>query len=252
VQEFGGWTAMSWDDVARIAVPHGLTAVRDTLIHERSLLTHLRLEFVDYLRRRRLVSMEPLRHLDIIAVAREQQARRTLNDLWDRTIQVITETWVFAKHWEWDGGGYEWHRGSHTRQPRRGAHHTRGISSFMNPDDSWVEDRTGEPAFAAGIAFEQKKGRTIRHQMTAPERAPWRADLREAGFSIDAAPARQHVRVYRTMYLAELIAAGATVDQQARTLGDWVLAAFEALLSTPPRPAWASPSNEMTSSTELA
>jgi hypothetical protein len=240
IAEFGGWTWITWARLADLIAPQPFNEVVRKKLADRTALEEMRLEFVNYLRERRLAVMDPLQHLDIIAVSREARAHEVIDDLFERTVQSVHNGGRYISAWPWSDPGFN--RGQAFEAAGADAWfgpHEGWFELQLQPDDYWAADRTGEPAFAAGITFQHKKGRTIREEITAKERAAWRAELSASGFSINARADDQYVRIYATKYLAELLTAGATLDQQARALATWVVESFDALLQRPPSPAWA-------------
>jgi hypothetical protein len=124
-----------------------------------------------------------------------------------------------------------------------GAHDT-GLEFFIDATDYWTVDRMGQPAFGAGTTLPHKRGGIGRDEVMDPARTAWRNKLANAGFHIYLPPTDNSVDIYRTKYIAELLPAGATLDQQAFVLADWVMASFEALLAMSPEPAFSAAPNE--------
>jgi hypothetical protein len=246
---FGGWTAMTWPQIAEIVAADGIEALARRPLDKRTAIEQLRWELVQDLRRRGLALMDPVGHLDIITVGREARTREVLTELWNRAVQAVVDPGQYRGTDEWDGGGFSWSQtfatvgktaaGADLSDDWLGAHDG-WLELLLSSEDFWAEDRTGEPAFGIGAVFEHKKGKTIRDELADPARAEWRAQLREAGFSVLATSSDSYVRVYRTRYLADLLTAGASLDQQARALAAWVTSGLNDLLGYPPRPAWTS------------
>lgn len=244
---FGGWSTLTWSRVADVIAHGRLGALRRKPLSDRTAIEQLRLELIEDLRRKGLALMDPLGHLDVITVGREARTRAVVEDLWNRAVQGVTDPGRYKDDGDWDGGAFNWSQsfavadyanGAGDRAERWLAAHEGWLELLLSPEDFWAEDRTGEPAFGVGAVFEHKKGRTIRDELADPGRAEWRAQLREAGFSVLITGPDSYARVYRTRYLAELLSTGASLDQQARALATWVTTALDELLALPPSPAW--------------
>ena len=244
---FGGWLTLTWSQIAEIVAAGRLGALRYTPLANRTAIDHLRIELLEDLRRRGLALMDPLGHLDVITVGREARARAVLDDLWNRTVQGVLDPGRYRDDGDWEGEPFNWSQsfaaagdanGFSDRAKRWLVAHDGRLELLLSPEDFWAEDRTGEPAFGAGAVFEHRKGRTIRDELGDPARAQWRTQLRQAGFSVLINGPDSYIRVYRTRHLAELLNAGASLDQQARSLAAWVTTALDALLAMPPSPPW--------------
>ena len=244
---WGGWSTLTWARVAEVLADAQFGALRRKPLADRTAVEQLRLELIEDLRRKGLALMDPVGHLDVITVGREAHTREVLEDLWNRAVQAVLDPGRYSDNGAWDGGSFTWSQSFEVAGGADGLHgfadrwlttHEGWLDLLLSPDDFWSDDRAGEPAFGAGIIFEHKKGRTVRDDIGDPARAQWRADLREAGFSVLITGSDSYVRVYRTYYLAELLSAGASLDQQARAMATWVTRALDELLALPPSPPW--------------
>jgi hypothetical protein len=87
--------------------------------------------------------------------------------------------------------------------------------------DDWSDFRLDEPAFGAGWTLSDRALEVLR----STERAAWRNELAEHGFSVSdfLGP----TRLFRTLYMAELVPKGARFDRQAQELARWAEEAIQ-------------------------
>jgi hypothetical protein len=151
--------------------------------------------------------MDPVGHLDVITVGREAHTREVLEDLWARAVHAVLDPGRCSDNGDWDGGSFSWSQGFGVANDASGirgladrwlTRHSGWLDLLLSPDDFWSDDRTGEPAFGAGVLFEHKKGRTIRTSSPIPlERSGERISARRgsrcsylAGLHTSASTAR--------------------------------------------------------------
>lgn len=80
-------------------------------------------------------------------------------------------------------------------------------------DDLWWADSRGEPAFGAGYTLDER----LFEPLAAD--SDWVARLEDAGVDLDVYD--DYVRVFCTKQMADVLAEGKTLDEQARVLARW-------------------------------
>ncbi len=97
---------------------------------------------------------------------------------------------------------------------------------IASPRDHWSAERHEGPVFGAGVSFD-----AALHPALSGHR-DWAATLAEQGFSCELWGG--WVRVYRTRPIADVVASGDTIAQQAACLGTWARDAVGTLMELGP------------------
>jgi hypothetical protein len=182
----------------------------DALGRERLLL-----ELLGYVEEEHNVVVEPLSHVHVLAFARADETADTLIALLERAGEL--SRYDQDRGWGWsprDSIGEYWQCFSPTgtwAEPLKGY-----PELHAGATDEWSYDRLDEPAFGAGFTLPEQ----VFDDPRSASRADWRAKIEPHGVSIGLAGGLG--RVYRTMYLAEVVAKGTTLDAQATALRNWL------------------------------
>ena len=228
------WDRFTWQDVAARAWrvgrddpeggPQWRTAACTPNAPARQRLLH---ELVSYLEEEHHVVLDPISHLDVVAFARANRISEALTALLERTAEVSrldpdggcgSEKNDFGAYWQVFKDAAGW------AQPLEGY-----AELHVADEDHWASDRVGEPGFGAGFTLPDRYYDGLR----ANARREWLTALEQEGFSIAASYG--FTRIYRTLYLAELISKGATIDTQARALAAWTEESIRSLQAHDPK-----------------
>lgn len=98
----------------------------------------------------------------------------------------------------------------------------------LSGSDEWTREQTGEPAFGAGFNLPGDLEESLR----SAARQPWRESLETQGVTV--AELDGEILLYRTLYLADLVAEGPTLDAQAQALATWADESFAILAAHDP------------------
>lgn len=227
----GDWTATTWARVAAEAVGVlrsrlGVGWRRDTWLPEASADLLVLGELLEYLDKEHHIVSDPLTSTDVLVYASANRAAITIAALIARAGQLCDEPlddgvvwsesdtamWVTFKARDTDWWAqYDGYAEIHA----------------ADSDAGFGQQRRGEPAIGVGVTLDGAYGETI-----FSERTDWVAQLRE--FQLDPARDDDVLRIYRTVYLAEILIAGVTLEEQARWLADRMKAAMRDLRSVPP------------------
>ena len=234
----GRWEVATWGDVAAIAVGllrrHDGRDWRQAAWNPHARAEHLVLaELLKYLDKEHGTVSDPLTTTDLVAIQHWPRAWRVLESLLERAAQLSGQPvadgvgWSSEEDAAWvvlDDPGAWW-----SEYGGSGEIHAASADTYFGAS------RRGEPAIGLGANIAAEYGGTL--YATHPE---WVAQLRESGFD----PYRDDdwVRLYRTTYLAEVLAAGVTLEQQADfiarrlndALRDLAVLAPPSLLQRPP------------------
>jgi DNA-binding protein len=228
------WDVFTWDQVALLAEEQGRadegTRWRDaaTAGAAPARLRFLH-ELLTYLEEKHHAVTNPISHIDILALAQANETSEKLTGLLERAADL--------SRLEPDGG-YGWDKsdlGTYWQLFKLpgGWHEPLGGHAELAvfESDSWSFDRLDEPAFGAGVSLPAK----LYEQLRDASRTAWREGLASEGVAVTDTEDGV-VRCYRTLYVAELISKGATVDAQATWLGRWAADAVELIVSRAPQP----------------
>jgi hypothetical protein len=187
---------------------------------------------LSYLEEVHEVVVEPLSHVELMALA-------TVGTAYDGLVELLERAADFSG---FDAQGEVGHADDCTafwqlfERSSNWATTLAGKAELHRSDDDyWVEDRIGQPAVGAGFTLPLAAYDELRHS----SRRSWLDDLRRDRVSVGADD--YWTRCYRTMYFAELITKGSTLDAQARAVAEWfdesiatIAAADPGLVTLPP------------------
>lgn len=226
-----GWTAATWEWLSEQADAVGRGAGgprwRDAATASESIALLRQLhELVRYLEMEGFASLRPMGHTEIVAVSNAHESLTLVEEMLDRASTYISMHTAEGPNWRTDDYGVCWL----TFDDSSGAWPSAidGWPELIVADrDEWARSRIGEPAFGAGWtisgewAFDELRGR-----------ADWRALVESEGFSVGRG--WQNTRIFRTLYMAELVPYGVTFDQQASRLAEWAQESIERLIALDP------------------
>lgn len=245
------WERFTWRQVAVLAWEAGRDAAgtgwrEAALSPDGPARQRLLLELLSYLEEEHDTVLDPVTHVHVAAFAKASETHDILYTLLERAADL-------SAHDPDDGVGYPKDYFNQYWQAFKSdgtwALLLEGYLELMVAEsDEWTYDRAGEPAFGAGIVLPGD----LHDHLRSAACQPWRTALEFQGVTI--AKWDDFVRVYRTFYLAELIAMGPTIDAQALALKKWADESFAIVAAndpqvtrTPPtkkRPAKATESGE--------
>ena len=194
--------------------------------------------FLDYLRRERGMSIEPLRTdhalalrlaADAIAISdrlAEEAIRRA--GLQEKSSGVGADPhdkwWTFQTPKDWSHRG-AWHPDAWPELQRSssGAHDREAV---------------GEPVFHAGLSLPSGAAARL---LEAEALAAWRDDAHKHGFSVSGGGRGEYTRLFATLPLAALASASATFDGQAEHLSQWVTRKLGYAADLDPGVDWSDP-----------
>jgi hypothetical protein len=214
----GPWKVLTWWDVARLLWQAGAQrgpgwrrkALNDGALARERLLV----ELLDYLEEEEGIVFDPLTHEDLFALSRADNTTSIIEGLLERAGDLSSYKaegglgWYpkesVVEYWQLFSARGTW------AEPLEGY-----PELHISGNDWWSDDRLDEPAFAAGFTLPSGTYEELR----SSSRADWQAEI--AGHGVSIALEYGHTRVYRTMYVAELVSRGPTLDRQARALSEW-------------------------------
>jgi hypothetical protein len=226
------WERFSWHDIAGLAWMAGREAGgpdwrRAATLPDSHAQQRLLLELLSYLEEEHDTVLNPVTYAHVAAFAKTTETSDILYTLLERAADL-------SRH-DADGGvGYEKDYHSQYWQTFKAegtwAAPLEGYPEFtVAESDEWTYDRAGEPAFGAGLTLPGD----LADELRSAAQRPWRETLEGQGVTIQAWG--DMVRVYRTMYLAELIAKGPTIDTQAQALAQWADESFALVAAHDPQ-----------------
>jgi hypothetical protein len=231
------WERFTWRQIAVLAWEAGREAAgpnwrEAALAPDGPARQWLLLELLSYLEEEHKTVVDPLTHVHVAAFANTSQTHEILFAL----LEIVGE---LSAH-DPDGVDYPADYLNHYWQPFKAdgtwAQPLDGnFELTLLETDEWTYNRAGEPAFGAGFTLPGDLKDTLRS--TAQQ--PWREELEAEGFTIGGWDDWLHV--YRTMYLAELIAKGPTIDAQAQALAWWTDESFAIVAGHDPKVTWTPP-----------
>jgi hypothetical protein len=186
-------------------------------------------ELLEYLDQEHHIVSDPLTTSDLVAFAGAPQAWNTLHALMARVCQLSGEPFSEDVGWE-DDGSAAWLCLDSRPEDWWSAYD--GFPEIhLSVDDSYFgTPRRGEPAIGVGIDLPPGYGDTV-----YTTHVNWLSDLRAA--NLDPYPDQSWLRIYRTTYLAEVHAAGVTLEEQADFVARRFKEALDDLRSkAPPTP----------------
>lgn len=226
----GDWKAATWGDVAAAAV----AVLREQLgvqWRERAWLSDtsaellVLAELLEYLDQEHHIVSDPLTSNDVLVFASAARAWETLEALVERAAQLCGEPVSGSVGWS-DEGGSLWMIFASRDEDWWTSYDGYPEIHVADRDTYFGQQRRGEPAFGLGVTLPAGYGETI-----FAERIDWVSKLRE--LRVD--PASEDVlRLYRTVYLAEVLVAGVTLEEQAGWLAGRMRDALRDLRATAP------------------
>lgn len=172
-------------------------------------------EFLDYMEEELEVTLEPVTYEHVNAFQLANSTAEVLVELLERAVAhadklapdgpVGVEKDNLGFYWQCFIGGPSWLKSAGGQ-----------IEVTLDDSDEWTLDRLEQPAIGAGAALPE----ALYDDLRAPSQGVWRDTLAADGFVLGMAGGK--ARVYRTVYLAELTAKGATLDGQAAWLATWL------------------------------
>jgi hypothetical protein len=242
----GAWQAATWADVAALAV--GLLRERygrawraqawSPTAKAKDLVLA---ELLEYLEKEHRTVSDPLTTTDLMAIQHAPGAYNALESLLERSGELTGKPVAGRVGWsdDWDAGWLviEEPNGWWTSYGGSAEIHAASADTYFGAT------RRGEPAIGVGANVSPEYGETIYRT-----HADWVTAVREAGF--DPFPDDDWVRFYRTIYLAEVVAAGVTLEEQANFVAGRAKQALLDLASlAPPTPLEKPPSRARRSRT---
>lgn len=213
----GEWTVATWADVAARA----LGVVRAGLggdwrrhvwrpdIPARTLVLA---ELLSYLDQEHHIVSDPLTSTDLVAFANAARAFNTLDSLMARAAQLSDEPVSEEVGWDVDEGA-AWVI-LDTRDEDWWTGYGGCPEIHLADEDTYFgARRVGEPAIGLGINLPPGYGDTV-----FATHLDWVRQLREEG--LDPYPDDDWLRIYRSVYLAQILAAGVTLEEQARFVAE--------------------------------
>jgi hypothetical protein len=189
-------------------------------------------ELVERLERKGHARMQPLTPEDVVAAQRHASLSEALRDL-RRAARLDIDGVKPTKSSSLDLGWYQRFEPTEEKWFSDVEQFGKAYPALLYYHrEDWTPDQLGAPAFCAGITFE-KPSRATRYAL---DDEIWRARLPDGVMVVDgvmAVGSGKVLRVARTMYLSELIVAGATLHEQARALGAWASKAIGELMDGP-------------------
>jgi hypothetical protein len=212
------WRRYTWRDVAVLAWEVGRDEVGQrwrTLASAEDAPARIRLlhELLSYLEEDHRVVLNPLSHRNLVALAGAGDTSSILAGLLERAGDLSTLDPAGEVDWTEDASWY-WLQ---FRSSGSWADALEGVPELhVAGEDEWAYNRLGEPAFGAGLTLPGRYYDELRDS----RRQAWRESVEARGFSLGRTD-DDYTRLFRTLYVAELIAKGATLDAQAQALARW-------------------------------
>jgi hypothetical protein len=218
------WERFTWRQIALLAWKAGREAGGGLRWREAALgpdgpaQQRLLVELLSYLEEEHDTVLDPVTHVHVAAFAKSSETHDILFTVLERAADMSAHDPdegvgypkdYFNQYWQAFKSDGTW------AQPLEGY-----LELTVSESDEWTYDRAGEPAFGAGFTLPGD----LQDQLRSAACAPWRGPLEAQGATI--AEWDGYVRVYRTLYLAELIGKGPTIDAQAQALAKWVDESF--------------------------
>lgn len=242
------WAKVTWTEVAMAARKIGRAASgarwRRTAVDPKATAGQRVLhEFVDYLERENLdvPNLDPVQHLDVIAYGRGQSAAEKVKTLFfaasDRLSRVESLAEESRVEPQARSGGRGWF--VQYQQPGEWWRDLPGVDSawgefLIAPRDEWMMDTSfDEPAFGAGISF----GRPPYGQIGWPAalaQEDWLKALTHEEIAIGETDGGHVGRLFKTLYLSELMSKGADLDGQIEFLAGWAQRSIDRVAATRP------------------
>jgi hypothetical protein len=217
-------TALTWQDIGRMAWElgkrRGGTSWSEAASHpQAAACQRILCELLSYLQERHQVTVEPLSHMDLVALAEVPDMYAGITELLERTgdfskhdpkVKGAGEAEDFACFWKtFDLPGF-W------------AVEAQGYGEVLvSSSDDWTDDRLGNPAVGSGFTLPKD----LYDDLRSSSRNEWHEQLRAAGFTLGIYG--DWARCFRTLSFAEVIASGSILDAQARYLATWADETFE-------------------------
>lgn len=229
----GAWNAATWGDIAAdaVAVLRGRLGMQwrtAAWLPDTSAELLVLAELLQYLDQEHHVVSDPLTSTDVLVYAHAARAGNTLEALLDRAAQLCGEsfsggvTWSYTDTSMWTtfnaGEGDWWTRYSGYAEMH-----------VADSDANFGLQRRGEPAVGVGVTLPGGYGETI-----FADQKEWVANLRHRGIDPATDTDADVLRLYRAIYLAEILIAGVTLEEQAGWLAERMREALVELRATPP------------------
>jgi hypothetical protein len=217
VREHGDWRRATWADVAATAVDilrEELPADRrgrgwrERVWHPTTPAALRALgELLEYLDKEHGFVSDPLTTTDVMTFAGISRAGDVLHALLARAAELSLLSFRGEPEWHSEDWASGWVTFTDTG---KWWHNFDGVTELhlAAADTYFGATRRGEPAIGVGANIARGYGQTIFN-----DHPKWVVDLRNAGF--DPFPDDNWVRLYRSVYLAEVLAAGSTLESQA-------------------------------------
>jgi hypothetical protein len=213
----GAWKTATWADIAAAAVAVmrdrlGLQWRKRAWLPETPAELLVLAELLEYLDQEHRIVSDPLTSTDVLVYAHAARAGETLDALLERAAQLCGEPM---------SGGVVWSEEDTSMWMTFGARDADWWASYdgyaemhlADSDSYFGEQRRGEPAVGLGVTLPGGYAETI-----FAERTEWIDRLRQ--LRVDPAPDDDVLRLYRAVYLAEVLIAGVTLEEQARWLAE--------------------------------
>jgi hypothetical protein len=226
------WLWFTWDQVAgwleRLGREH--TSDRHWRRSARAAGAEAAIRMLDellvYLEEEHDVTLEPMTTFDVLAFSGANDAGDRLVALVERACQESHLRHSRGVEWRKNDWGTLWQ----TFEDSGWAMRFGGYPELLIADtDFWLGDHVEAPAFGAGLTIQSR----LRDALQAAEGGRWPGRAEELGFAIFEADGV--TRIYRTRYLTDLIAAGPSIDDQARELARWMTTAIDEIQGLDPK-----------------
>lgn len=226
------WMRFTWRQIAVLAWEAGREAGgplwRDAALSpDGAAQQRLLHELLSYLEEEHATVLNPLTHLHVSAFAKTSETHEVLYALLERAADLSSKDPDAGVDWPKDSLHQYWQ--SFASEGTWAAALEGYFELTVAESDEWTYDRAGEPAFGAGFTLPGD----LQDQLRSSALQQWRRSLEAERVSV--AEWEGYVRVYRTLYLAELIGKGPTIDAQARALANWADESFAVVSAHDPK-----------------
>ena len=229
----GEWLVATWADVAAEALAIvraqlGVDWRRQVWQPDTPARLLVLAELLEYLDQEHHIVSDPLTSIDLVAFANAAQAWNTLSALLFRAAQLSDEPLSEDVGWEEDGAA-AWVLLDVRDEDWWADYDGRPEIHLSDEDTYFGAQRRGEPAIGLGIDLPPGYGETV-----LTTHLDWVRQLREE--ELDPCPDEDWLRIYRSVYLVEVLAARATLEEQARFVADRLREVLTTLRALAPEP----------------